>query len=109
MCRQIQWRLSFQGLFCYEQFLEMCLAQYASKRSLHDIEVTLIAVEHKLYHSGISCAVPRNTLAKANEQKDRRIYGDFEQALIKRVRPLYAEDSFRLDIDNKVYAFDRVL
>ena len=84
----------------------MCLAQYASKNSLRDIEASLIAVEHKLYHSGISYAVPRNTLAKANEQRDWRIYRDFGQALIRRVRPLYAEDSFRLDIDNMVYAFD---
>ena len=84
----------------------MCLAQYASKNSLRDIEASLIAVEHKLYHSGISYAVPRNTLAKANEQRDWRIYRDFGQALIKRVRPLYAEDPFRLDIDNMVYAFD---
>ena len=84
----------------------MCLALYASKNSLRDIEASLIAVEHKLYHSGISYAVPRNTLAKANEQRDWRIYRDFGQALIKRVRPLYAEDPFRLDIDNMVYAFD---
>ena len=95
----------------------MCLAQYASKNSLRDIEASLIAVEHKLYHSGISYAVPRNTLAKANEQRDWRIYRDFGQALIKRVRPLYVEDPlrvrplyvedpFRLDIDNMVYAFD---
>lgn len=84
----------------------MSLAQYASKNSPRDIEASLIAVEHKLYHSGISYAVPRNTLAKANEQRDWRIYRDFRQALIKRVRPLYAEDPFRLDIDNMVYAFD---
>ena len=95
-----------RNLSCYDQFLVMCLAQYASKNSLRDIEASLIAVEHKLYHSGISYAVPRNTLAKANEQRDWRIYRDFGQALIRRVRPLYAEDSFRLDIDNMVYAFD---
>ena len=95
-----------RNLSCYDQFLVMCLAQYASKNSLRDIEASLIAVEHKLYHSGISYAVPRNTLAKANEQRDWRIYRDFGQALIKRVRPLYAEDPFRLDIDNMVYAFD---
>ena len=95
-----------RNLSCYDQFLVMCLAQYASKNSLRDIEASLIAVEHKLYHSGISYAVPRNTLAKANEQRDWRIYRDFGQALIRRVRPLYAEDPFRLDIDNMVYAFD---
>ena len=53
-----------RNLSCYDQFLVMCLAQYASKNSLRDIEASLIAVEHKLYHSGISYAVPRNTLAK---------------------------------------------
>ena len=95
-----------RNLSCYDQFLVMCLAQYASKNSLRDIEASLIAVEHKLYHSGISYAVPRNTLAKANEQRGWRIYRDFGQALIKRVRPLYAEDPFRLDIDNMVYAID---
>ena len=95
-----------RNLSCYDQFLVMCLAQYASKNSLRDIEASLIAVEHKLYHSGISYAVPRNTLAKANEQRDWRIYRDFGQALIKRVRPLYVEDPFRLGIDNMVYAFD---
>ena len=95
-----------RNLSCNDQFLVMCLAQYASKNSLRDIEASLIAVEHKLYHSGINYAVPRNTLAKANEQRDWRIYRDFGQALIKRVRPLYAEDPFRLDIDNMVYAFD---
>ncbi len=84
----------------------MCLAQYASKNSLRNIEASLIAVEHKLYHSGISYAVLRNTLAKANEQRYWRIYRDFGQALIKRERPLYAEDPFRIDIDNMVYAFD---
>ena len=95
-----------RNLSCYDQFLVMSLAQYASKNSLRDIEASLIAVEHKLYHSGISYAVPRNTLAKANEQRDWRIYRDFGQALVKRVRSLYAEDPFRLDIDNMVYAFD---
>lgn len=48
-----------RNLSCYDQFLVMCLAQYASKNSLRDIEASLIAVEHKLYHSGISYAVPR--------------------------------------------------
>ena len=95
-----------KNLSCYDQFLVMCLALYAAKNSLRDIEASLIAVEHKLYHSGISYAVPRNTLAKANEQRDWRIYRDFGRVLIKRVRPLYAKDSFRLDIDNMVSAFD---
>lgn len=96
-----------RNLTCYDQFLVMCMAQYANKNSLRDIEASLTAISHKLYMSGISYAVPRNTLAKANELRDWRIYRDFGQILIERVRPLYADDpSFRLDLDNAVYAFD---
>src|SRR5690606_17753439 len=47
------------------------------------------------------------TLAKANELRDSRIYSDFAQVLIDIARPLYLNDkSFRLDMDNLVYAFD---
>lgn len=91
---------------CHDQFLVMSLAQYANKSSLRDIEASLTAVSHKLYMSGISYAVPRNTLAKANELRDWRIYADFGKVLIDKVRPLYADDPFRLDLDNAVYAFD---
>lgn len=78
------------------------------RSSLRDIEASLnaLAVIRKLYHCGISYAVPRNTLAKANENRDWHIYAELEQVLIKKVRPLYVRDKFRLDIDNMVYAFD---
>ena len=91
---------------CYDQFLVMSMAQYANKNSLRDIEASLTAISHKLYHSGISYAVPRNTLAKANELRDWHIYADLGQVLINKVRPMYANDPFRLDLDNAVYAFD---
>ena len=91
---------------CYDQFLVMSMAQYANKNSLRDIEASLTAISHKLYHSGISYAVPRNTLAKANELRDWHIYADLGQVLINKVRPLYSDDPFRLDLDNAVYAFD---
>lgn len=91
---------------CYDQFLVMCMAQYANKNSLRDIEASLTAISHKLYMCGISYVVPRNTLAKANELRNWHIYEDFGKILIDKVRPLYAEDPFRLDLDNAVYAFD---
>lgn len=56
-----------RNLTCYDQFLVMSMAQYANKNSLRDIEASLTAISHKLYMSGINYAVPRNTLAKANE------------------------------------------
>ena len=94
-----------RNLTCYDQLLVMCLAQYADKNSLRDIEASLnaLAVTHKLYHCGISYAVPRNTLAKANEIRDWLIYAELGQVLIKKVRPLYAfnngpKDDGQLDL-----------
>ena len=78
-----------RNLTCYEQLLAMCLAQYADKNSLRDIEASLnaLAVTHKLYHCGISYAVPRNnTSAKENELRDWLIYAELGQILIKKVR-----------------------
>ena len=87
-------------------YLVMSYAQLTGRDSLRDIENCLSALSNKLYHCGISYAVPRNTLAKANEKRDWRIYKDFADTLLKKVRPLYAQDNFRLDLDNMVYAFD---
>lgn len=84
----------------------MSYAQLTNRGSLRDIESCLTALSSRLYHYSISYTVPRNTLAKANEKRDWRIYADFAQILVKKVRPLYAKDDFRLNLDNMVYAFD---
>lgn len=92
---------------CRDHFYVMSFAQLTQRDSLRDIENCLNAVSSKLYHCGIKHAVPRNTLAKANELRDWRIYADFARVLINIARPLYQRDNnFRLDIDNLVYAFD---
>jgi len=85
----------------------MCFAQLTQRDSLRDIENCLNAISNKLYHCGIKHAVPRNTLAKANENRDWRIYADFAKVLVDIARPMYQNDNnFRIDIDNLVYAFD---
>ena len=84
----------------------MSYAQLTNRGSLRDIEKCLTALQIRQYHCGISYAVPRNTLAKANEKRNQRIYADFAQVLVNKVRPLYAKDDFHLDLDNMVYAFD---
>lgn len=91
---------------CKDQFLVMSYAQLTGRDSLRDIENCLTALSSKLYHCGISYAVPRNTLAKANEKRDWHIHKVFADILLKKVRPLYVKDKFRLDLDNMVYAFD---
>ena len=61
---------------CRDQFLVMSYAQLTGRDSLRDIENCLMALSTKLYHCGISYAVPHNTLAKANENRDWHIYKD---------------------------------
>jgi hypothetical protein len=63
-------------------------------------------MQSKLYHCGIRGRVSRNTLAKANELRDWRIYADFAQVLIAKARTLYANDDFGVQLNRDVYALD---
>ena len=91
---------------CKDQFLVMSYAQLTGRDSLRDIENCLMVLSNNLYYFGITHAVPRYTLARAKKKRDWHIYKDFAEVLLKRVRPLFAQNYFRLDLDNMVYAFD---
>ncbi len=91
---------------CLDQFLCMAFAQLTYRESLRDIVTCLGAMKPKLYHAGLRGSVSRSTLADANELRDWRIYADLAAVLIARARKLYAKDSFAVDLDQTVYAFD---
>ncbi len=91
---------------CYDQFLTMAFAQLTYRESLRDIETCLRALKPKLYHAGFRGEAARNTLAKANEKRDWRIYEDFAQILIKQARALYGEEDFGVELDQVAYALD---
>ena len=92
---------------CFDQYLVMAFAQLTHREGLRDIEACLRAHKNKLYHMGIrSTIVARNTLSKANERRNWRIYADFAQALVRTARPLYAKEDLGLDLDNTIYALD---
>jgi hypothetical protein len=92
---------------CMDQFLCMAFAQLTYRESLRDIETCLRAMKNKLYHMGIrSTQISRPTIARANENRDWRIYADFAQVLIHTARDLYINDDFGLDLANTVYALD---
>ena len=92
---------------CKDQFLVMSYAQLTNRDSLRDIE-TALALSCKLYHCGISYAVPRNTLAKLT-RSEIGISIKICRRSFEKVRPLYVKDKFRLDLDNMVYALIAVL
>jgi len=91
---------------CFDQYLCMAFAQITYRQSLRDIESCLRAMQQKLYHCGIRGNVSRTTLAKANENRDWRIYADFAQILIDKARTLYANEDFGIQLDREVYALD---
>jgi hypothetical protein len=91
---------------CFDQYLCMMFAQITYRQSLRDIEICLRTMQSKLYHCGIRGKVSRNTLAKANEIRDWRIYADFAQVLIAKARMLYANNDFGVQLNRDVYALD---
>ena len=91
---------------CLDQFYCMSFAQLTGRESLRDIEACLRAVGPKLYHAGVRAKVSRTTLAKANEQRDWKIYRVIAMALINRARMLYAHQPLAMNLKRAVYALD---
>ncbi len=81
-------------------------AQLTGRESLRDIETCLRALGPKLYHAGMKARVSRNTLAKANELRDWKIYRDIALILIDQARTLYAHQTLARNLKRAVYALD---
>jgi hypothetical protein len=91
---------------CFDQYLCMAFAQVTYRQSLRDIETCLRAMQPKLYHCGIRGNFCRTTLAKANENRNWRIYADFAHILINKARKLYAGEDFGVQLSREAYALD---
>jgi hypothetical protein len=96
-----------RDLNCWNLFVQLFFGQLTSRNSLRDICTCLKAHRQKLYHLGIKQQVNQSTLSRANERRDWRIFADFGEYLINKVRPLYSDNSVpNVDIDNDVFALD---
>ena len=91
-----------QRLSCWDQFLALAFAQLTSRESLGDIEATRRAIQPRLHHMGFCSKIVRSTLARANEQRDWRIYADVAQLLMRRARQLYADEPLALELDQTI-------
>ena len=89
---------------CWNQLLTMMFGQLANRESLRDLVVVLEAHSGKLYHPGMGKSVTRSNLAKANEQRNRRIFEEFAYYMIGEARKRRKTDIFNLG--GSVYAFD---
>lgn len=89
---------------CWNQLLTMMFGQLSNRISLRDLIVALDAHRSKCYHLGIGKQVTKTTLARANQDRDCRIFEEFEYHMIAEAQRKRATDIFKLG-DN-VYAFD---
>jgi len=94
-----------RSFFARDQFLTMSFAQLTYRASLRDVEACL-AGNPNLYAMGIRGNPTRTNIAYANTHRSWRVYEDFAQLLIKKVRPLYQNDPSPVGLDEMVYAFD---
>lgn len=96
-----------RGLNCWNQFAQLFFGQLTGRNGLRDICICLGAHGSQLYHLGIKQVVDHSTLARANENRDWRIYADFGSYLIGLVKPLYTDNHETLSgIDRDVFALD---
>jgi hypothetical protein len=94
-------------LSCREQFLALSFGQLSYRESLRDIVACLSSHHAKLYHFGFQNRIARQTLARANELRDWRIWRDLALILIIKARMLYIDDpAIALDIAGSCYAID---
>ena len=89
---------------CWNQLLTLMFGQLCNRESLRDLIVALNAHQEKCYHLGVGKHVTRSNLAKANENRDYRIFEAFAFHMISEARKKRVNDIFKLN--GNVYAFD---
>ena len=89
---------------CWNQLLALMFGQLGNRESLRDLITIIEAHRQKCYHLGLGKHVTRSNLAKANTNRDYRIFEDFAYYLVSEARRKRATDIFKLD--GNVYAFD---
>jgi hypothetical protein len=93
----------------WDHFLARAFAQMTFRESLRDIEACLSTQPKLAYHLGFRVRLTRSTLARANEERDWRLFAALAHKLITRARRLYQDEPGVLDLDTPVYAVDSTL
>jgi hypothetical protein len=89
---------------CWNQLLCMVFGQLTNRDSLRDLIVAINAHSGKSYHLGFGKNVTRSNLAKANLNRNSKIFEEYAFHLIAIARKDRANDDFQ--IKGQVYAFD---
>jgi len=105
--KKYNWNNRVRNLSCWEQFLAMSFWQITYRESLRDVIICLKSQKEKLYHLWFSNEIFLPTLAKANENRNYKIYEDFAMILIEKSRKLYSwKTEIFPEIISDIYALD---
>ena len=89
---------------CWNQLLALMFGQLSNRDSLRDLTVALDAHHSKCYHLGMGKNVSRSSLARANQDRDYRIFEEYAYYLVNEAREKRSTAIFHLG--GNVYAFD---
>ncbi|MDR3058934.1 MAG: IS4 family transposase [Prevotella sp.] len=89
---------------CWNQLLTLMFGQLSNRESLRDLIIALDAHHSKCYHLGMGKNVSKSSLARANQDRDYRIFEEFAYFLVSEARQKRKTDIFSLG--GNVYAFD---
>ena len=95
-----------QHFTCWHQFLCMMFGQLSNRESLSDLIICLQSHQGSFYHLGIGKGSSKANLAKANENRDYRIYESFAYSLIKEARTILKNEESSIKLRTPVYALD---
>ncbi len=95
-----------RGFTCWNQMLMMIFGQLSNRESLRDLITVIEAHSSKAYHLGFGRAVNLSTLARANQNRDWRIFEEFALHMIEKARQARADIQFEVKTGGNVYAFD---
>lgn len=104
---QYKGNYKLRSFTCWHQLLYMMFGQLSNRDSLSDLIVCLQSQQNKSYHLGMGKGTSKSNLAKANEQRDCRIYEEFMAIVVEQARELLLPgSSFDLKMGGSVYAID---
>lgn len=105
--KKYQGNYKVRTLTCWHQFLYMVFGQLSRRESLSDLVICLHSQRNKSYHLGMGKGASKAALAKANENRDYRIYEAFARELISQAQRLSVDaEGLQLSVDAPVYAID---
>jgi len=89
---------------CWNQLLVLMFGQLSNRESLRDLVVAIEAHHSKCYHLGMGKNVSKSSLARANQDRDYRIFEEYAYSLVNEAQQKRKTDIFKLS--GNIYAFD---